>query len=110
VFNPTSESQQQKHFLDLGRVAVMARVRLNGKDIGVVWKSPYRVDVGDALKPGENVLEVTVANLWPNRLIGDAGLPEQERIAKTTWNPFTKDTALLESGLLGPVSLQVSKP
>ncbi len=110
VFNPISRSQQQKHFLDLGRVAVMARVQLNGKDVGVVWKAPYRVDVGGALKPGENVLEVTVANLWPNRLIGDAGLPEQERIARTTWNPFTKDTALLESGLLGPVSLQVSKP
>ena len=88
----------------------MARVRLNGRDRGVVWKTPFRADVGDALKPGENNLEITVANLWPNRLIGDAGLPKDECIAKTTWNPFSQDTELLESGLLGPVTLQVLKP
>ena len=50
-----------------------------------------------------NTLEVTVANLWPNRLIGDQSLPPEKRIAWTTWNPFKKDTPLLESGLLGPV-------
>ena len=85
-------------------------MRLNGQDLGVVWKPPFRVVVGNALKPGANTLEITVANLWPNRLIGDAALPKDERIAKTTWNPFAKDTALLESGLLGPVTLQVAKP
>ena len=110
VMNPTSEIPNPKWFLDLGRVEVMARVRLNGQDVGVVWKTPFRVDVSDALKPGENRLEITVANLWPNRLIGDAGLPEARRIAWTTWNPFTKDTALLESGLLGPVTLEILKP
>ena len=103
-------NRQSAIFLDLGRVEVMARVRLNGQDLGVVWKPPFRVVVGNALKPGANTLEITVANLWPNRLIGDAALPKDERIAKTTWNPFAKDTALLESGLLGPVTLQVAKP
>ncbi len=92
-------------FLDLGRVEVMARVKLNGKDVGTVWKPPFRVDVTAPLRPGENQLEVTVANLWPNRLIGDAGLPAEQRVARTTWNPFTKDTELLASGLLGPVTL-----
>lgn len=106
----TIANRQSPIFLDLGRVEVMARVRLNGQDVGVVWKTPFRLDVSDALRPGENVLEITVANLWPNRLIGDAGLPEPQRIAWTTWNPFTKDTALLESGLLGPVTLEVLKP
>ena len=84
----------------------MARVRLNGRDLGVVWCAPWRVDVTDALKPGANVLEITVANLWINRLIGDAALPPEKRHTWTTQNPFKPDSALLESGLLGPVSLQ----
>jgi hypothetical protein len=92
--------------LDLGRVEVMARVRLNGRDVGTVWKSPFRVEITSTLVPGENRLEIEVANLWPNRLIGDAGLPAEQRVAWTTWNPFAKDAPLLESGLLGPVKLQ----
>jgi len=105
VANPKSEIRNPKWYLDLGRVEVMARVKLNGKDVGTVWKTPFRVDVTDALRSGENQLEVTVANLWPNRLIGDAGLPKEQRVSRTTWNPFTKDTELLASGLLGPVTL-----
>ena len=54
----------------------MAEVQLNGKDLGIVWKTPYRVDVTEAVKPGENVLEVKVVNLWINRQIGDEQLPE----------------------------------
>lgn len=108
--NSQLSALNSQRFLNLGQVEVMARVRLNGQDLGVVWKAPFRVAVHDALKPGENQLEITVANLWPNRLIGDAGLPEPQRIAWTTWNPFTKDTALLESGLLGPIALEVVKP
>jgi hypothetical protein len=96
---------QSPIFLDLGRVEVMARVKLNGKEVGIVWKPPFRVDITKALQPGENQLEIEVANLWPNRLIGDAGLPSEQRVAWTTWSPFTKDTPLLESGLLGPVTL-----
>lgn len=84
----------------------MARVRLNGRDVGTVWKSPFRVEITSALRPGENQLKIEVANLWPNRLIGDAGLPAEQRVAWTTWNPFAKDASLLESGLLGPVKLQ----
>ena len=104
---PKSEIGNRKSeiLLDLGRVEVMARVKVNGKEVGTVWKPPFRVDVTEALRPGENQIEVTVANLWPNRLIGDAGLPKEQRIAWTTWNPFTKDTELLASGLLGPVTL-----
>jgi hypothetical protein len=64
------------------------------------------VDATDALKPGTNVLDITVANLWPNRLIGDAALPPEQRLTWTSQNPFKPDAALLESGLLGPVILQ----
>jgi len=93
-------------YLDLGEVRVMARVRLNGTDLGVAWGSPYRLAVRDALKAGENTLEVTVANLWPNRLIGDQALPAADRVSWTTWNPYKPDSRLLPSGLLGPVTLR----
>jgi hypothetical protein len=102
-------NRQSPIFLDLGRVEVMARVKLNGKEVGIVWKPPFRVEISKALQPGENALEIEVANLWPNRLIGDAGLPTDQRVAWTTWNPFTKDAPLLESGLLGPVTLVATR-
>ncbi len=109
VTNPDSEIRKPKWYVDLGRVEVMARVRLNGKNVGTVWKSPFRVEITSVLKPGENQLEIEVANLWPNRLIGDAGQPEAQRVAWTTWSPFAKDTPLLESGLIGPVTLTVTR-
>jgi hypothetical protein len=64
------------------------------------------VEVTGALKAEGNELEVTVANLWPNRLIGDQALPAEKRFTSTTWNPFKADSPLLESGLLGPVTIQ----
>jgi hypothetical protein len=97
-------------FLDLGKVAVMAAVRLNGRDLGAVWCAPWRVDLSSALRPGTNQLEITVANLWPNRLIGDAGLPENQRRTWTSRNPFKPDATLLESGLLGPVRVLAREP
>ena len=118
--------------LDLGSVQVIAEVKLNGRDLGILWKPPFRVDVTDAVKPGDNSLEVRVVNLWPNRLIGDEQLPEDckrradgalkewpewllegkpsptGRHTFTTWRHWTKDSPLLESGLLGPVRLLVA--
>ena len=91
--------------LDLGAVRELARVTLNGRELGVAWTRPYRVDATEAIRPGGNTLEVRVANLWPNRLIGDAGLPPEKRLAWTTWNPFRKDSSLIPSGLLGPVTV-----
>ena len=75
----------------------------------MVWCAPWRVEITGAVKPKDNQLEIAVANLWPNRLIGDQSLPAAQRLTWTTWNPFTKDSPLLESGLLGPVAL-ISNP
>ena len=125
---PGMLSSTRRIFLDLGRVEVMARVKLNGRDLGLLWKSPFRLDITDAVSSGENRLEVRVINLWPNRLIGDDRLPEDSernpdgtlkawpqwlqegkpsptgRITFTTWRLWKKTDALLDSGLLGPVT------
>jgi hypothetical protein len=103
-------SHVSRLYLDLGRVKNLAEVKLNGRDLGVLWKPPFRVDVTDYVKPGTNTLEVKVTNLWPNRLIGDAGLPATNRVAVTTYNPYRKDAPLLESGLIGPVRLMRGNP
>jgi len=102
----TATDQQSEVWLDLGNVQVMARVKLNGHDLGILWKPPFRINITNALKTGANSLEISVADLWPNRMIGDAALPEAQRLTWSTYEPFNADTPLLPSGLLGPVSLQ----
>ena len=115
-------------WLDLGRVKNLAEVFVNGKSLGILWKPPFRVNLTGMAQPGKNKLEIKITNLWPNRLIGDEQLPDDrqwngKRLAKwpqwvldgkpsptgrftfTTWHHWTKDDALLESGLLGPVQL-----
>jgi hypothetical protein len=121
-------------WIDLGTVKAIASVRLNGRALGVVWCDPWRVEITAAVKANGNRLEVRVANLWPNRLIGDEleppdaeyapggnlvrwpawlleGKPRPSPARRTfaTWRHFTKDSQLLPSGLLGPVRLLVSR-
>ncbi len=95
-------------WLDLGHPKNLAALRLNGTNLGVVWTAPFRVDITEAVQPTGNRLEIDVVNLWPNRLIGDAGLPPEEQRTKTNVNTFEKDSPLLPSGLLGPVQLITS--
>ena len=138
-------NENRRMYLDLGRVEVIAEVKLNGKDLGILWKRPYLLDVTDSVKAGTNQLEVKVTNLWPNRLIGDEHLPEEYtytpgggatgfaslsngaieqlpewymegkpqtsggRVAFTTWKHYSKDSPLLESGLIGPVILRAAE-
>ena len=91
--------------LDLGVVKQLAEVRLNGRGLGVLWAAPFRVDVTDAIRPTGNALEIEVVNFWPNRVIGDQSLPEDKRLTRTNVRKLTKDTPLVESGLLGPVQV-----
>jgi len=92
-------------YLHLGIVKNIARVSLNDRDLGVIWTAPWQVDLTPALKTGQNRLKIEVINLWPNRLIRDAGLPPEQRLTNTNI-PFKKDAPLMPSGLLGPVTLQ----
>lgn len=120
--------------LDLGDVQVIARVKLNGEDLGLLWKPPFQVNIRHAVKPGENRLEVQVATLWPNRMIGDAELPDDidwkresrrgayplhwpDWLLKGTPRPsgriafctrkdvYSARDPLIPSGLLGPVRI-----
>ena len=102
-------SAETKYFLDLGTVKELAQVFLNGKDLGVLWKPPFRLDITDALNPGKNTLRVRVTNLWPNRLIGDAALPKEKRLTWSPFEPYKPGDPLLPSGLLGPVNIQAQE-
>ncbi len=128
------ESIPENPILDLGRVGVMARVKLNGTDLGILWKPPYQVDVAGALVQGQNQLEISVVNLWVNRLIGDAALPDDSpgdrdpsgrliqwpqwvldgkqsptgRSSFVTFPLWKAHENLQESGLLGPVLVKPS--
>ena len=126
-------SQNQAFALDLGDVQVIAAVTLNGKNLGILWKSPYRVDISQAVKPGANTLQIKVTNLWINRMIGDESLPEDSlrngdgtlqawpqwvldgkssptgRTTFTSWRLWGRDSPLQPSGLLGPVTLSAAK-
>lgn len=92
-------------FLDLGEVRELATVTVNGRDLGVLWHPPYRVDVTDALRAGTNTLEVAVTNLWVNRLIGDLQPGTKTKYTFTTGGTYNPDAPLRASGLIGPVSI-----
>jgi len=122
--------KSRRLWLDLGVVKNIASVRLNGRDLGVVWCDPWRVDMTNAVRSKKNRLEIRVANLWPNRLLGDEREPPDAeyapggnlarwpdwlirgeprpspgRLTFSTWKHYAKDSPLLPSGLLGPVRL-----
>jgi hypothetical protein len=117
----------------LGKVQVAAQVKVNGKDLGILWKPPYRVEVTDAVKAGENTFAICVTNLWINRMIGDEKMPEDSarnangtlkewpawvqegktsptgRYTFTSWRLWKAGDPLQESGLIGPVTLRAAE-
>ena len=97
-------------WLDLGEVKNMAAVYVNGKRLDLAWKAPYRVDIGRAVKQGENNLEIRVINSWVNRLIGDEQPETRQRNTYTSYPQYRADDPLLPSGLLGPVKLILVHP
>jgi alpha-L-rhamnosidase len=95
----------QALMLDLGDVHDVAEVLVNGKAAGTLWKAPYRLDISGVATTGKNTLEIRVANLWVNRLIGDAQ-PGAKPITFTTLKTYTAGAPLRPSGLIGPVKLE----
>jgi hypothetical protein len=108
--------------LDLGRVEAMAEVLLNGKNLGVLWKPPFVIEISDAAKLGGNRLEVRVTSTWRNRLIGDAkypnGFPSSSATSggKPQFKPYlgvdlklSRNEAPVPFGLIGPVQLRTTQ-
>ena len=120
-FELDAEQARRPVRLGLGQVGHIARVRVNGKDLGVVWTAPWRVDLSGVAKAGRNELEIDVTNLWVNRLVGDAGLPREQRRTRTNvpalprgsrlphYRGYSPEHRLVTSGLLGPVTLEFAE-
>lgn len=125
TFELPSQAGQDQLYLDFGLINHLARVTLNGKDLGVLWTAPWRVAIPKSLLRKQNKLQIEVANIWPNRMIGDQqmpgdgikngewpewlikGLPRPgKRYTFSTFEPYRKDSPLYKSGLLGPVTIR----
>jgi alpha-L-rhamnosidase/Glycosyl hydrolases family 2, sugar binding domain len=98
-------SKNGRLWLDLGDVKNLADVTVNGRDLGIVWHAPYRVDVTGALKPGSNQIAIKVTNAWVNRLIGDQQPDQTTKYTFADVKPYRANSPLLPSGLLGPVAV-----
>jgi hypothetical protein len=111
TFELAGVNRDDKLFLDLGRVAQLAEVELNGNKLGILWKPPFIIEVTDVVREGRNELNIAVTNTWHNRMVGDAGLPEDQRV---TWLLF-KDAGTGAgadpdpAGLIGPVVLRTAR-
>jgi hypothetical protein len=122
-----SLAKENRLFLQLGDLAEIAEVTLNGKRLGLVWLPPYRIEISGAVRAGTNQAEIRIANLWANRLNGDSLRPESDRFTRSNLDriqidptsdrsydrvprgktrPVYKETPpLMKSGLFGPVQI-----
>jgi len=111
--NRETNKKDERLFIDLGKIKHVAEVRLNGKNLGVLWCAPWRVEITSAVKTTDNVLEIDVINLWANRVIGDLNQPKEKRFTSThdafRFDMITGNTPLLDAGLMGPVKLYIVK-
>ena len=105
-FEYSAKNVSDAIFIDLGKVGVMASVSINGKDIGTTWIAPYKLNITDALKKGNNSIEIEVVNVFRNRITGDKSLPKEKRSTWLLVDSVTPQEELVPSGLLGPVSLE----
>lgn len=108
-FTAAKPAAGERVALSFGHVREIARVRVNGRDVGGMWTAPYEVNVSDALKDGVNELEVEVCTSWVNRLIGDAALPAAKRPTWISVGGYSPNSPLRPAGLVGPVKLKVSR-
>jgi len=108
-FKLPAQDKKARVILNLGMVRAIAKVIVNGMEVGGVWTAPYQIDITSALKSGNNELKIKVVNTWQNRLIGDRNLPEKERKTQFDYSKYNLNAILQPSGLLGPVRLEVLK-
>ena len=99
------KDRKASYLLKLGQVEQVAKVYVNGQEIRTLWCEPYEADITQALHKGKNELVIEVTGTWFNRLVYDAGRPEQERKTWVISGPGAGEP-LRASGLLGPVSIE----
>jgi hypothetical protein len=104
-FKLSKPALNQQIFMNLGDVKVMAKLRINGINVGGVWTAPWQVNITNFVKSGSNSIEISVVNTWVNRLIGDSMLPVSERRTWTSVNIYKPESPLEISGLKGPVTI-----
>lgn len=107
-FTLPEKKENENILIDLGNLTAMAKVTVNGIYAGGVWTPPYRLNITEQVKTGENELSITVVNNWMNRIIGDLNLPENQRKTWCLVNPYNAQSPLQPSGLFGPVTIQKS--
>ena len=107
TFNVNEILEGQEYYINLGDVKVMAKVKLNGEEIGESWIAPHRLKATAHLKKGLNKIEIEVVNLWRNQLIKDSRLPVKKRYTWHLVDDIKEGEELQSSGLLGPVSIQL---
>jgi alpha-L-rhamnosidase/F5/8 type C domain/Glycosyl hydrolases family 2, sugar binding domain len=103
TFKMPALAKGARYEIDLGDVKNIAEVILNGKNMGTAWKKPFKLDITEGVKKGENTLDIKVTNLWVNRLIGDAQPNVKNKITFTTMPFYRGQEPLLPSGLIGSV-------
>jgi len=120
------KKKSQPIYIDIGEMKNLAKVKLNGMDVGIVWTN-NQLEISNYLKKGTNTIEIEVANLWVNRLIGDQKKDNDEvkdgqwpkwllkgenrpsdRYSFVSFQHYNGNEALLESGLLGPVRIWIA--
>lgn len=109
TFKVDAINKSAKYMLDLGEVKNIAEVSINGKNIGTVWKKPFKLDISEAIKAGDNNIQVKVTNTWVNRLIGDAQPDVKVKTTFTTMPFYRANSALLPSGIIGEVKINAIK-
>ena len=105
-FNVEKLPENERIIMDLGALTAMAKVTVNGQYAGGVWTAPYRLDITDFVKEGENQLKIEVVNTWVNRIIGDMKLPLEKRPTWAPHLPYNAESPLQPSGLFGPVAIK----
>jgi hypothetical protein len=108
IFDMGEINPKANYLLDLGKVEEIAAVSLNGKQLRTLWTPPYSLNLTNAIQSDKNTLTIEVTSTWFNRLVYDAGQPEEQRKTWTIAGPG-KDSPLRENGLLGPVSLLITE-
>lgn len=110
TFTAPAHKAGEAVYLHIAKVREIASVKINGKDAGSLWAEPYQVRVDGLMHAGENTIELEVTNLWPNRIIGDMQPGVTKTYTSTNIRKYTRESALLPSGLIGEAELLTRVP